>query len=152
MKQTAKEPNMETDRCDIFIYGGTVHSKRDLEFEAIVEKEMADYYIWQEATKMRMTYNQYVAHLEANPEESSSAGTVKEIKREGQRTLKRGANVRVQLKQVKGTKKDDGYVVECYDDNTVRVYLEDYGNSRIVTVNEFIKGRAGTTPVRKEQA
>ena len=99
--------------------------------------------------------NERIRFERANPkkeEVQTSAGTVKQIKREGQRTLKRGANVRVQLKQAKGTKKDDGYVVECYDDNTVRVYLEDYGNSRIVTVNEFIKGRAGTSPVRKEQA
>lgn len=142
----------QADRCDIFIYGETVYAERDLAFEARVQKEMDDWHISREATKMGMSYNQYVAHLEANPEESSSAEVVKEIKRDGQRTLKRGANVRVQLKQAKGTKKDDGYVVECYDDNTVRVHLNDHGTSQIVPVNEFIKGRAGTTPVRKEQA
>jgi hypothetical protein len=74
---------------------------------------------------------------------------IKKIKREGQRILMKGANVRVQLKQAKGTKQDDGYVMECYDDGHVLVHLNDYGVSQIVPVNEFIKGRAGTTPVRK---
>ena len=74
---------------------------------------------------------------------------VKEIRREGKRKLIRGTNVRVQLKQVKGTKKDDGYIIECYDDDHVLVHLNDHGVSQIVPVNEFIKGRAGTTPVRK---
>ena len=66
-----------------------------------------------------------------------------QIKREGQRTLKAGVNVRVQLKRQKKTKRSDGYVVECYEDNTVLIDFGDFVKQ--VPVDEFVKGRAGTT-------
>jgi hypothetical protein len=69
---------------------------------------------------------------------------INEIRRDGQRILRSGANVRVQLKRSKGTKRDDGYVVECYDDNTVKVFLNGLGES-VVPVDEWVGGRSGTT-------
>jgi len=65
-----------------------------------------------------------------------------EIRREGQRTLKPGANVWVQLKQAKGTKKSAGFVVECFEDNTVLVEFDTF--QKRVPVNEYISGRSGT--------
>tara|TARA_R110000803_G_scaffold62972_2_gene123451 strand:+ start:8993 stop:9514 length:522 start_codon:yes stop_codon:yes gene_type:complete len=76
--------------------------------------------------------------------------TTKEIRRDGQRILKAGANVRVQLKRAKGTKRDDGHIVECYSDGTVKVQLHDLGKCETVAADEWVVARAGTTPIRKE--
>lgn len=65
-----------------------------------------------------------------------------EIRREGQRILKPGTNVWVQLKQVKGTKKSPGFVVECFEDNTVLVEFSDF--QKRVPANEYVTGRSGT--------
>jgi len=65
-----------------------------------------------------------------------------EIRREGQRILKPGTNVWVQLKQAKGTKKSPGYVVECFEDNTVLVEFSDF--QKRVPANEYVAGRSGT--------
>jgi len=74
--------------------------------------------------------------------------SVKEIRREGQRILKAGANVKVQLKRKKGTKKSLGHVVECYDDQTVTIHVDDLGSRVTVPADEFVVGRCGTTEVR----
>ena len=68
-----------------------------------------------------------------------------EIKREGQRTLKKGVNVWVQLKQEKKTKRTQGHIVECFEDGTVMVDFGDF--QKQIPVNEFIKARTGTTKV-----
>ena len=55
---------------------------------------------------------------------------VDEIRRDGQRILKAGTNVYVQLKRKPGTRRSDGYVVECYEDGTVRVHLLEIATTR----------------------
>ena len=70
---------------------------------------------------------------------------VKEIRREGQRILKSGTNVYVQLKRCKGTRKDQGYVVECYGNGYVKVNLDGFGEPMTVPVDEFVVARQGTT-------
>ena len=70
--------------------------------------------------------------------------TVREIRREGHRILKAGVNVRVQLKRKAGTRRSDGYVVECYDNETVKVFVEDLGTSKVVPVDEFLLARQGS--------
>lgn len=70
---------------------------------------------------------------------------VNEIRREGARILKPGANVFVQLKRKKGTRKDTGYVVECYENDTAKIHISSLGKAMIVPVDEFVTGRKGTT-------
>ena len=80
-------------------------------------------------------------------EETDSVTVVKEIRREGQRILKPGANVYVQLKRKKGTRIDTGYIVECYANNTVKVRVSAIGNTVTVPADEFVTGRNGTTNI-----
>ena len=68
-----------------------------------------------------------------------------EIRREGQRILKTGTNVYVQLKAKKGTARSEGYVVECYDNDLVKIYITDMGATKTVPADEFVTGRKGTT-------
>ena len=70
---------------------------------------------------------------------------VNEIRREGARIIKPGANVFVQLKRKKGTRKDTGYVVECYENNTAKIHISSLGKAIIVPVDDFVTGRKGTT-------
>lgn len=70
--------------------------------------------------------------------------TVKEIRREGQRILKAGTNIRVQLKRKAGTKRSVGFVVECYEDNYVKIFIHDLG-FKTVLADEFVTARKGTT-------
>ena len=70
---------------------------------------------------------------------------VPEIRREGARILKPGANVFVQLKRKKGTRKDTGYIVECYANNTVKIFVSQLGNTVTVPADNFVTGRKGTT-------
>tara|TARA_B100000287_G_scaffold339376_2_gene325581 strand:+ start:4993 stop:5475 length:483 start_codon:yes stop_codon:yes gene_type:complete len=72
---------------------------------------------------------------------------VPEIRREGQRILKAGTNVTVQLKRKSGTKRDDGFVIECYDDNYVKLYVGSLNEQVTVLADEFVKARRGTTRV-----
>ena len=74
--------------------------------------------------------------------------TVKEIRREGQRILKAGANVYVQPKRKKGTKKYEGSVIGCYDNGTVKILVPMLGTAITVQADEFVKGRKGTTKGR----
>ena len=78
-------------------------------------------------------------------EEKESVTTVKEIRREGSRILKPGANVYVQLKRKKGTRKDAGHVVECYLNNTVKIHVGVMGTTVIVPADEYVTGRKGST-------
>ena len=71
--------------------------------------------------------------------------TVQEIRREGQRILKAGVNVKVQLKRKAGTRLSTGHIVDCFDDDTVRVFLDDLGTSKIVPVDEYLVARQGNT-------
>tara|TARA_R110000824_G_scaffold234281_1_gene422825 strand:- start:128 stop:595 length:468 start_codon:yes stop_codon:yes gene_type:complete len=71
---------------------------------------------------------------------------VDEIRRDGHRILKTGANVYVQLKRKKGTAKTEGYIVECYDNDDVKISAC-FGTSHIVPADEFVTGRRGTTKV-----
>ena len=71
--------------------------------------------------------------------------TVKEIRRQGQRILKTGANVYVQPKRKKGTKKYEGSVVECYENQTLKILVPSLGTLLVVPADEFVKGRKGTT-------
>ena len=73
---------------------------------------------------------------------------VKEIRRDNQRILRAGANVYVQPSQKKGTRRYEGWVVECYADNTVKVQVPGLGDAIVFVVNEFIKARRGTTKGR----
>ena len=84
-------------------------------------------------------------------EETDSVTVVKEIRREGQRILKPGANVYVQLKRKKGTRKDTGYIVECYANNTVKIRVAAIGNTVIVPADEFVTGRNGTTNIQRKR-
>jgi len=70
---------------------------------------------------------------------------VGEIRRDGQRILKAGANVYVQLKAKKGTAKSAGVVVECYENNLVKIHVTDLGMTKTVPADEFVTGRSGTT-------
>lgn len=70
---------------------------------------------------------------------------VDEIRRDGQRILQPGTNVYVQLKRKPGTRRDEGWVVECYDDNSVKVHLTEIAMTKIVAADEFVVGRRGTT-------
>ena len=73
---------------------------------------------------------------------------VDEIRRDGQRILKAGTNVYVQLKRKPGTRRSDGYVVECYEDGTVRVHLLEIATTRVVAADEFVVARRGATEGR----
>ena len=70
---------------------------------------------------------------------------IDEIRRDGQRILKAGANVYVQLKAKKGTARSEGYVVECYDNNLVKIHIMELGTTKTVPADEFVTGRKGTT-------
>ena len=70
---------------------------------------------------------------------------VKEIRRDGQRILKVGVNVYVQLKRKKGTARSEGYVVECYENDSVRVHVNGMGTTVVVPADEFVIGRQGMT-------
>ncbi len=94
------------------------------------------------------TQDPYFGVAPAPVKTEPARSTVKEIRRTGQRILRPGANVRVQLKRAKGTKRDDGHVVECYSDGTVKVHLNDLGRTETVAADEWVSGRSGTTPVR----
>ena len=72
---------------------------------------------------------------------------VPEIRREGQRILKAGTNVSVQLKRKAGTRRDDGFVMECYDDDYVKLYIDSLSEVVTVLADEFVKARRGTTRV-----
>ena len=73
---------------------------------------------------------------------------VDEIRRDGQRILRTGTNVFVQLKRKPGTRRSDGYVVECYEDGTVRVHLLEIATTRVVAADEFVVARRGATEGR----
>ena len=73
---------------------------------------------------------------------------VKEIRRPGQRILMAGANVYVQPDKRKGTKRHEGWVVECYSDNTVSIHVPGLGDAITVEADEFVKARRGTTKGR----
>tara|TARA_R110000787_G_scaffold100231_3_gene205123 strand:+ start:2831 stop:3205 length:375 start_codon:yes stop_codon:yes gene_type:complete len=108
-------------------------------------------------SKRTLTRVEAVKHLQQKPnhvgcpfgraETIVEACCVNQIRREGKRILQAGTNVNVQLKRMKGTRKDDGYVVECYSDNTVKVFLNKLGDAFIVPVDEFVVGRCGTSEV-----
>ena len=78
-------------------------------------------------------------------DDSDIGEPVIEICREGQRILKSGTNVYVQLKRCKGTRKDQGYVVECYENGYVKVNLDGFGEAMTLPVDEFVVARQGTT-------
>jgi len=73
---------------------------------------------------------------------------VDEIRRDGQRILRTGTNVYVQLKRKPGTRRSQGYVVECYEDGTVRVHLLEIATTRVVAADEFVVARRGATEGR----
>jgi hypothetical protein len=70
---------------------------------------------------------------------------VSEVRRPGQRALRRGVNVRVQLKRAAGTRRDEGVVVRLLDNGTVDVLLLSGGSVVNVPVDEWVSGRAGST-------
>jgi len=72
----------------------------------------------------------------------------KQIRRDGQRILQAGTNVYVQPDKRKGTKRYEGWVVECYSNNTVSIYVPSLGDAITVEADEFIKARRGTTEGR----
>ena len=71
---------------------------------------------------------------------------VKEIRRDGQRILRPGTNVWVQLKRKPGTKRNDGHVVECYQGDLVKVDLGLHFQV-VVPADNFVVARQGTTQV-----
>ena len=76
---------------------------------------------------------------------NSNGDPIDEIRREGGRILKKGTNVFVQLKAKKGTARSEGYVVECYENNKVRIFVNELGTTKVVEADEFVIGRKGTT-------
>ena len=78
-------------------------------------------------------------------ESLSVSPVVIEIRREGQRILNAGTNIRVQLKRKAGTRRLDGFVVECYADDTVKIYVHDLSATKVVRADEFLTSRRGTT-------
>lgn len=80
-------------------------------------------------------------------EEEDSRVVVAEIRRDGQRILKPGANVYVQLKAKKGTAKSAGVVMECYENNLVKIHVTNLGSTKTVPADEYVTGRTGTTPL-----
>jgi hypothetical protein len=80
---------------------------------------------------------------------NSNGDPIDEIRREGGRILKKGTNVFVQLKAKKGTARSKGYVVECYENNKVRIFVNELGTTKVVEADEFVIGRKGIT--KKEQ-
>ncbi len=81
----------------------------------------------------------------AKRDSKQEAMIVKEIRREGARILKPGANVFVQLKRKKGTRKDTGHIVECYFNDTVKIHVSTLGTTVIVPADEYVTGRKGST-------
>ena len=79
-------------------------------------------------------------------QEAQERVIVKEIRRDGQRILRPGTNVWVQLKRKPGTKRNDGHVVECYQGDLVKVDLGLHFQV-VVSADEFVVGRRGTTRV-----
>ena len=79
-------------------------------------------------------------------QETQERIVVKEIRREGQRILRPGTNVYVQLKRKPGTKRNDGHVVECYQGDLVKVDLGLHFQV-VVPADEFVVARRGTTQV-----
>ena len=73
--------------------------------------------------------------------EEEVGAVVKELRREGKRILKAGSNVFVQPKRKKGTKKFEGYVVEVYDNNFVKIFVGNLGQAITVPADEFVNGR-----------
>lgn len=69
---------------------------------------------------------------------------VSEVRRPGQRALRRGVNVRVQLKRLPGTRRDEGVVVRLLDNGTVDVLLLAGGSVVNVPVDEWVSGRSGS--------
>ena len=100
----------------------------------------------------RLSMEEGVAHCLAicakNKEQDlldSPGEPIDEIRREGGRILKKGTNVFVQLKRKKGTARSEGYVVECYENNKVRIFINGIGTTMVVPADEFVIGRKGTT-------
>jgi hypothetical protein len=92
--------------------------------------------------------NEAVAHnlaLCTGRREAEERVVIDGIRRDGQRILRTGANVFVQLKRKAGTRRSKAYVVECYDDNSVKVHLVEIATTKIVAADEFVVGRRGTT-------
>ena len=99
-----------------------------------------------------------LARLCRCPDQASTDGAtvgrtvVPEIRRDGQRILRPGVNVAVQLKRRPGTKVHKGHVEECYDDGTVKVTLwltDNYataplGECVVVPADEFVRARQGS--------
>ena len=79
-------------------------------------------------------------------QETQERIVVKEIRREGQRILRPGTNVYVQLKRRSGTKRNNGHVVECYQGDLVKVDLGLHFQV-VVPADEFVVARRGTTQV-----
>lgn len=77
--------------------------------------------------------------------EEGNRSTVDEIRRDGQRILKAGANVYVQLKRKKGTARSEGYVVECYDNDQIKIHINSIGTTMTVPADEFVVARKGMT-------
>lgn len=81
---------------------------------------------------------------------------VAEIRRDGQRILRPGVNVAVQLRRRKGTKVHRGHVVECYADGHVKVDVGT-GSAKVphhyvVLADEWVRARQGLTPIREAVA
>jgi len=81
-------------------------------------------------------------------QEAQERVIVKEIRRDGQRILRPGTNVWVQLKRKPGTKRNDGHVVECYQGDLVKVDLGLHFQV-VVPADKFVVARQGTTRVHK---
>ena len=97
---------------------------------------------------------QYSPHRDckfASVNDIPEVSEVKEIRREGQRILKAGTNVRVQLKRKAGTKRSNGHVVACFNDGTVSIHIDDLGSRVTVPADEWVVGRCGTTELRKDK-
>lgn len=74
---------------------------------------------------------------------------VPELRREGQRILRPGVLVSVQIKKRAGTKVRRGHVVECYADGTVKVWLDCLRTTTTVDADEWLKARRGSvSPMR----
>ena len=97
------------------------------------------------ATDEAVAYN--VARCTGQPHVEERV-VVDEIRRDGQRILRTGTNIYVQLRRKSGTRRSQGYVVECYEGDEVKVHLVEVGATKVVAADQFVVARRGTTAGR----
>ena len=76
--------------------------------------------------------------------ETTGRTEVRSIRRDGQRMLKAGANIKVQLKGRPGTAWSRGHVRRCFADGTVELFIDHLGDTVTCPVDQHLVGRRGS--------